>query len=298
MNRFFSRITATFLFIGAIIGLVLSLAAIVLVFPIRTRLEAGLGDILSLSHNGLTTTSDVLDVMDETLTSVDGSLILLVDSTRNAAEKLQTTSDMATSIAGVVGDGFLNVITETQSSLDAASNTARLVDDTLAFISAIPYIGARYAPENTLEDTIQGISTSLDPMSTNLGNIRDDLNNTAKDIGGIQSSLVSLADNLDGMVTSIEKAQTSTQEYMETVDKLIEKVEFAQKNYRTWLTIAAVLMVAFFLWTAAAQIGLIMQAKLMWAANFNAPVKVLPEPREKTSEKKEVEFVEENPDQS
>jgi archaellum component FlaC len=264
MKRFFPRLTAAFLFLGSIIGLLFSIAIIALVFPIRAKLVVGLDESLALTHKGLTTTSNILTTIDNTLTKVDGSLTVLVDSARDTSASLKTTSEMATSIASLVGDSFTAVIDKTQSSLDVAGKTARIVDDTLALIAAVPIIGARYEPENTLEDSINGISTSLDPMTTNLGEVRDDLKQTAEDLGGIRSSLDTLADSLEDILGSVEDTQKSTQEYIATVNTLIDKVEFIQKNFRTWLTILSILAILFFLWMAAAQVGMMMQAKALW----------------------------------
>lgn len=264
MSKLFMRVTSAFLVFGAVIGLLLSLAMIVLVFPAKAAVTTAVGETLSLSHSALTTTAEVLEVVNDTLGEVDSSFSLLVESTRSTAESLKTTSELTSSIAGLVGSGLSNVITETQDSLKAASKTARVVDDVLAVISAVPLFRTKYAPENTLESTIQGISSSLDPMETTLGDIRTDLNQTAGDLGGIRTSLDDLADSLDKISASIDDAQTAADQYQETVDGLIEKVEFAQKNYRTWLTVAAILVIAFFLWMAAAQVGILMQARAMW----------------------------------
>ena len=264
MSKLFIRITSAFLVFGAVIGLLLSLAMIVLVFPAKAAVTTAVGETLTLSHSALTTTSDILEVVDDTLGEVDSSFSLLVESTRSTAESLKTTSELTTSIAGLVGSGLSNVITETQDSLKAASKTARVVDDVLAVISAVPLFKTRYAPENTLESTIEGISTSLDPMETTLGNIRKDLNQTAGDLGGMRTSLDDLANSLEKSSASIDDAQTATEEYQKTVDGLTEKVENAQKHYKTWLTILAILVIAFFLWMAAAQVGILMQGRAMW----------------------------------
>ncbi len=264
MKRFFPRLTAAFMYFGSIVGLLFSIAIIALVFPARAKLVVGLDEGLTLTLKGLTTTSDILTTIGDTLDKVDDSLTVLVDSTRDASESLKTTSEMATSIAGLVGDSFTAVIDKTQSSLVTAGRTARLVDDTLAIITAIPIIGTRYEPENTLEDSINGISSSLDPMTTNLGEVRDDLQQTAEDLGGIRTSLNTLADGLEDILGSVEDTQKSTQEYITTVNSLTDKVEFVQKNFRTWLTILAILTILFFLWMAAAQVGMMIQARALW----------------------------------
>ncbi len=272
MKRFLPRLTAAFLYFGSIIGLLFSIAVIALVFPIRAKLVVGLDESLAVTHKGLTTTSNILTTIDTTLTKVDGSLTVLVDSARDTSESLKTTSEMASSIASLVGDSFTSVINKTQDSLEVAGKTARIVDDTLAIIAAVPIIGARYEPENTLEDSINGISTSLNPMTTNLGEVRDDLKQTAEDLGGIRSSLDTLADSLEEILGSVEDTQKSTREYIATVNTLIDKVEFIQKNFRTWLTILSVLAILFFLWMAAAQVGMMMQAKALWVGFPKEPV--------------------------
>lgn len=264
MSKLFARITAAFLFFGAVIGLLLSLAMIVLVFPVRAKAVVAIGDTLDLTHNALTTTSDILEVVDDTLGEVDSSFSLLVESTRSTSESLKGTSELTTSIAGLVGSSLSKVIGETQQSLEAASKTARLIDDALAIITAVPLFKTRYAPENSLESTITGISTSLDPMESALGNIQEDLDRTAGDLGGIRTSLSGLADSLEKISDSIDDAQTATDEYRKTVDQLIDKVENAQKHYKIWLTILAVLVITFFLWMAAAQVGIMLQARAMW----------------------------------
>jgi len=297
MSKFFARITAAFLFFGAVVGLLLSLAMIVLVFPVKAKIAVAVGDTLDLTYNALTTTSDFLEVVDDTLGEVDSSFSLLVESTRSTADSLKGTSELTTSIAGLVGSGISKVIGETQESLEAASKTARVIDDALAIITAVPLFKARYEPENTLESSITGISTSLDPMESALGNIQDDLDRTAGDLGGIRTSLDDLADSLDNISASIDDAQTSADQYQETVDGLIEKVEYVQNNYRAWLTVAAILIIAFFLWMAAAQVGILMQARAMWTGkplqftSFNAKAKkpVQPAVESKPVEEKQVE---------
>jgi hypothetical protein len=294
MKRFLPRLTATFLYFGSIIGLLFSVAFIALVFPIRAKLVVGLDESLALTHKGLITTSNILTTIDTTLTKVDGSLTVLVNSARDTSESLKTTSEMATSIASLVGDSFTAVINKTQTSLEVAGKTARIVDDTLAIIAAVPIIGARYEPENTLEDSINGISTSLDPMTTNLGVVRDDLKQTAEDLGGIRSSLDTLADSLEDILGSVEDTQKSTQEYLATVNTLIDKVEFIQKNFRTWLTILSVLAILFFSWMAAAQVGMMIQAKALWVGIPKEPVEIRHNGKEKEIE---IEPIEKDPSQ-
>lgn len=264
IEKKYARITASFLFGAALIGLIVSILGIALVFPMRAAAEKITGSFLEASHTTLTTTASVLEAVNRTIGNVDNSIVLLSESTQNAAESLQSTADIAGNVATFVGDSLNNTLTETRTSLETAEKTAAAVDTTLAFITSIPYIGARYNPDKGLAQSIAKINDSLTPMANNLDKLTADLHSTSQDLGGMRSGLTGISENLTEMSESVKEIHQSTLAYQRDVQRTLEQIEFAQKHYKTWLIILTILAIIFFLWAAAAQIGLMLQARALW----------------------------------
>ncbi len=73
--------------------------------------------------------------MDEDLILIQSSLDGLKSSLDSIADSLVTTSSL-------IGDDLNLTLTEVQTAVSSAAVSAEFIDDTLAFIAAIPLLGA------------------------------------------------------------------------------------------------------------------------------------------------------------
>ncbi len=264
MNKLFAKITAGILIGAALTGILLNLTGIVLSFPLRASMERLVGSSLKSAASVMSAALQAADAADKTIGHVDGSIQLLADSTRRAAASLDSASGMAGTLSGLIGEGLARTITQTKESLKKAETTAQIIDNTLAFITGMPLIGHPYPPDQGFSKSIAEINSSLDPLNDSVTRLQSDLKNSAENLGGIHSGLTGIADHLTRINQSLNEIQQSVQEYHQSLEESIQKVEYAQKHYKTWLILLNILAVIFFLLMAASQVGLLLQARMLW----------------------------------
>ena len=122
---------------------------------------------------------------DTSLEQAEKSVALLGATIDNVANTLQTTSEMTASIAGIFGDSLGSVVSKTQQALGTMEASAKLIDDTLGFISAIPFMRVDYDPNMPLAASVADISDSLDPLPENLTAVQGDMENTSENLGSM-----------------------------------------------------------------------------------------------------------------
>ena len=106
------------------------------------------------AQRALDSTEDLLVVADSTLTEAEDNIALIADATKDVAETLDQTSEIATTVADAVGEEFTGVVKNTQTALGALETSAKLVDDTLSFISKVPFVGGKYSNQTPLYSSV------------------------------------------------------------------------------------------------------------------------------------------------
>ncbi|NPV56224.1 MAG: hypothetical protein HPY76_06065 [Anaerolineae bacterium] len=246
---------------GAILGILIAIAGLVAVWLVRGRVQTALQTGVELAVRTVDTTSDTLSVIAATLEQARESLATVETTAHDVAETLDATGDITDTFSGVAGEDMVAVLADAQTALGSMQQSAVLIDDTLAVISGIPLIGARYNPETTLEDGIGKLASSLEPVPESLAEIQTEMQRTTTNLDVLRQDVEELADHLSAIQTNLDDASALVAEYEDIVAELDGHVQQAGSAVQPALTGFAVALSLFFIWMIIAQLSLVLQAR-------------------------------------
>ena len=173
--------------------------------------------------------------------------------------------DVVNQVSTLIGDDLVDVVDQTQSSLVAASTSARLVDDTLSVIGAIPFIGQQYQPEVPLNQSITQIAFSLEYMNTSLLEIQAGVQASGRKVDEVRWLMDDLQRQLAALEPGLLEAQAQLDEYQAILVILHEKQANFQALLPGLLNTIYTLATLVLIWVALSQVGLLLQG-LQWVA--------------------------------
>lgn len=259
MKNILLRFLGIFLVAVALAGVLLCCVGIYGVWRFKGVAESETLALLDLASQtvdsaveGLSSTQVSLEAALESINSLDASLKIVDVTMENSTHFFDTTSQLTSDI-------LPNTIRSTQKAIQTAAQSAKLVDDTLAIIAAIPLVGSGYKPDTPLSDALLEISTSLDALPGTIEGINDDV----LEIKGNMVDLEAQIKNASGQTEQIKNSLGETKSVIVKVNDLAKQIQPRLTNLRTyiprWLNYLVWGLTIFFVWIAIAQIGIIVQ---------------------------------------
>jgi hypothetical protein len=141
-----SSVTAIMMIVAAILGWLISLVGLVGVWSIYPRINSSIGNFVGLANRSLDTSIQLLDSIDATLKAAGGTVAQIQVSLVDVSGTFGNTSPLFSSAANMVGKDFSKMAEDTRIALVSLANTAKIIDDSLRFISSFPLIGQPYNP--------------------------------------------------------------------------------------------------------------------------------------------------------
>jgi hypothetical protein len=259
MQRVMRVLTGILLLSAAVVGWLGSGVGVYAVWHYKAPATMALTQAAITAESGIDATRKLLELVDLTLVQTEKSVALLGDSVDTAASALDASADLADSAAGLISEGISVTLDETQEALDTVATSARLIDDTVAFIAAIPLIGAKYEPEKTLEESIQGLSDSLDNTPESLAKIQGNLETTAEDLNTLQTNLTELSKSVVEIQDGMGESREVLAGYDDSLGKARDFAVKAQTRLPVWMTWLGVGMTVLLVWLFIAQVLLFLK---------------------------------------
>lgn len=259
MKNIFGRVLGSVLIVIAIAGMILCCVGILGVWRFRSTVEGEALAILALANetaksavSGLASTQTSLDAAAESISNLDVSL-----------EAVGVTIDDSThffdTAAVLTSDTFPNTIRTTQKAIQAAAQSAKLVDDTLSVIASIPLIGSDYTPDQSLSDSLGEISTSLDKLPNTIEGLNDDVVQIKGNLVDLESHVEETRVQIERIKSSLSEANDVIVSINDTTKKLQPKLANFGEQIPRWFSYLAWGLTIFLVWFALAQLGLIVQ---------------------------------------
>jgi hypothetical protein len=127
-------------------------------------------------------------------------------------------------------------------------------------LTNIPFLPIeRYAPEISFTDSLEDVSTSLDPISQSLVDMESTLNTTQGNMIMITAQLRIISRNIGDLKTSLFDIQLVLDKYQKVIATAQERVESIRSNLDTIITVTAWIFTIIFIWLGIAQLGLLTQ---------------------------------------
>ena len=234
--------------------------------PVTESLQVGLDHTSTL----LETTDEGLFIIEQVVSNVYSSTLLLNDSSQALAQTMQSTTDFMDSAGEFVGQDLMNTITNTQTALDSAQASAAVIDNVLSSIARVPLLGLQYDPATPLNKAIGNVSSSLDPVQQSLEDFQTNLDTTITNV----QSLTDQVNELDQKITVINKnlsdAQATIKNYRSQVASLKITIANAKNNMAAWITGLATMLTIIILLLVILQVGLFLQGVILLAPEKKA----------------------------
>ncbi len=259
MRKTLYRITGVALIIATVLGLAVSLTGLVGLWRVQPKVTAQLQDSVDLLQRSAQATAELLVVVDGSLEQVEKNVVLMKSAVDNVAASLDGTAAVTRTVGTTVGTDLVKVIRDTQNSLLAVGAGARLVDDTLAVVSAFPLIGARYKPEQPLQTSIQDVSASLEPMPASLLNVQKGFENTAVSFESLKGNVSELGKSVEGIEASLNSAQGVVAQYQSIVSDTQKQLDELHAALPGGVRAVTWVLTGLLLWLFIAQAGLLTQ---------------------------------------
>lgn len=253
------RITGALLILTALVGWMLSGSSLVWLWNTRPHLTQSAQEWVELSSRTLDTTEGMLQVIEDTLVQAEDTLKRLKSTLESTGTSLRSTVTVVGQVGGLVGVDMVKVVDDTQASLVAASASAKLVDDTLRVVAAIPFIGQQYQPKVTLSESITDIAFSLETMNTSLLQIQTGVEDTARKLDEVRWLLEDLSRQVIKIQPGIADARKRVDEYQVIVSEVQQRNTDIGQALPGLLNTIYTLLVLVLIWIIFSQLSIFLQ---------------------------------------
>ena len=254
MKRFLARLTGLLLILDALLGFGLSVAGLVVIWTSQSTVLTRVTSTMDTIEMTVAATTNMLDVVNTTLDQAGANIQAIEASLIDVTAALSTASNVADTVGTMIGEDFTRVIAETQTSLDSVETSAKLIDDTLRIVSAVPFIGARYRPEVPLQETISAVNLSLDELPASFAVVQSEMEQTSTSVDNIQRDLDNLSMTIGEIDTSLTEAKVVLEQYRTVVQILEQEIASLEANLPRWLDYASWSLTIGLIWLLFAQI--------------------------------------------
>lgn len=260
-----TRFTTGLSLLSAVFGVVLAIAGLIATQQVRqplvastnsllTSLNAVLGDVIAT----LTVAEDLTASAEETLLAVENALALV-----NIA--LIGAGALADDTGLLLNTELPATIASARTSLQSASATARVVDDTLSLLTSIPLLPVRrYQPAVPLSTSLTALADELEPLPNSLIEIGDGLQTTGSDLTTLAADLAVLRTELGLIRTSLADVQTVNIQTRADLTDLQTTLSDLQTDLPGLLNTLQWGLTVLFIWLLLSQLAALLTSLQMW----------------------------------
>ncbi len=249
------RILGGALTLFSIISLVLSLLGVYEVWSLRGRVTGSVDESLALMSSTLTTSDRALKDVDSQLTVAQDALASAELAARGVASSMGATSDSLRTSSTIVGTDLPATIRTTQTAILNAQSSAKLIDNLLTTLAAIPFLGLDYRPAVPLNQQLGAMARSLDSLPGLTTDLGSQIGQTATELDNAQAQTTTLADTLHKSQAGFAESRAAVAEFRTRVAKAQDLVGRAQTEAPgaiTWVAIGVTFVLA---WLVVVQVA-------------------------------------------
>jgi hypothetical protein len=260
LRRFLGRVVGITLIVAGIAGLIFSAAGLVILARVEQQLEAVLAEQLELVDRTLTATAEGLSVAETSLAAAREAVKAVEETMGGLSQTINGTAPMLDAVTGLLGEQLPATIETTQETLIAVAASAKIVDDVLALVTAIPFLGLDvYNPDVPLTQGFAEVASSLDGIPDSLSSAQKGLASTKDHLQKVESDFATMAQNIGAIATNLEGAQSVLVQYQEIVFDLQDMMTSARQSLPDWLRMLQIALSLVLVWLGVAQLTLITQ---------------------------------------
>lgn len=281
MRRLTFSTLGILLIAAAIAGILISMIGIVGLWRIEKSAKVSLVDTLDLLGTTIQATHDGLSIASSSLDQADDSLDAVSDMLKATGQSVQDMVPFVESMRQMTTVDLPDALSSTKFAFQSAQASAQVIDNTLAILTAIPFLSTpAYENQPPLSTAFGGVTASLDPISESLVSMDESLSITKSNLGDIDGAFGDIADSMNQIMNSLSDAQGVTGQYLNILEDLSARVETSREKLPATLDTIAWFLTIALIWLAITQIGLLMQGAEMLGLNFVKEMRKVEKPQE------------------
>lgn len=238
---------------AAVLGLLLSLAGLIVVFTVGRQAEAAFMRQLDVLDESLAATGDGLAVSSVTLDDTAATIRSLSQTFVSVSVTITETGPIISTMADLAGQDLPQTVNATRQALDSAQETAQVVDGVLG---ALSIFGLRYNPEVPLSTAIGEVSTSLEGLPAALSEVSRGLTRANDNLITVADDLRMVTVGLNAIAVSVTELTAVVTRYEEVVASLQTEVANVRAAAPGWFFAGRLGLSLLMLWLAVAQLAL------------------------------------------
>jgi hypothetical protein len=267
------RILGVFVMIAGILGLVLSLAGLIMVWVAKPTVAVYTNTTIGTLNESIITSQSVIEItaqaLGATIDSVD-ALSTMLSTTATTVEDTQPVLDEIDIIMSVTLPSTLEATTD---SLYTAQEAAQVLESTIQSLDAFRFLlsdtpllgdlvgqtGEPYNPEKPLADSLGELAANLEGLPDTFVEMSVNLSDTDDNLGSIQENLITMSDSVGLISSSLGKYKGMIIQSQSSLDDLTSILTNIQSNLPTILNGVVIVLTLFFIWLLAAQVVILSQ---------------------------------------
>ena len=209
--KLFQRFMGILLVILAAGSLLISLFALVQVWRLRPTVTTELQSNLQVISGTLRTTTDVLLIAGETLTSTQASISGLESTVKTLGRSIDDTTPMVKSLTVLMREDLPDTVSSAQTSLGSAQQSAKIID---AVLRALTFFNpSLYKPSVPLDQALGQVSQSMADLPASFKTIELGLQDTQVNLTVTKMQIEQIAGQIRQINANLSEAQTVILEY-------------------------------------------------------------------------------------
>ena len=267
------RILGVFVMLAGILGLVLSLAGLVMVWVAKPTVAGYASNTIDTLNGSVVTSQKVVDVTVEALGATIDSVDALSEMLGTTAATVEDTKPVLAEFDKIMSTTLPSTLNAATDSLSAAQEAAKVLESTIqsldAFrflLSSMPLLGdmiklpeASYNPEKPLADSLGELATNLEGLPDTFVKMSASLSATDDKLASVQGNLVTMSDSVQLISSSLGEYQDMLVQSRSSMDNLTSILTNFQSNLPTILNGVAIVLSLLFAWLLAAQVVILSQ---------------------------------------
>jgi chromosome segregation ATPase len=248
--RILKRIVAVVIMVTSVLVLVLGLAGIAGTWMVRSRLDDGLGRIMTAAEAEAVGAQQELDRLDAALAQASTQIAAVEQEVQALGTDLDQNKPLLTALTDRLGVDLAPLAARAREMMDTIRETVAAVNSVVETINALSFV-SKPIPE--LEN-LNALAEEIDSFEAEVQNLRLTIEQRRSEIiaGGV-SIVTTPAARIRG---GLDRAQATVSGYSQRLGTLQEHLSALGATVGQWLTWLAVILTLILLWLALSQAAL------------------------------------------
>lgn len=200
------------------------------------NIEESLVNLIDNARSSVTLFEESLPDMETTFSGINKTL----DNLQTSSEKLPQIFE---NLGNFLGNDFATIAVDGEKSLQSAAAGARIVDETLSFLSQIPFLNIKYKPKQTLEQGLQQLATNFSSITPGLEQIQQDLDTATQDLGSFSKVMEGVSSSLSNIQERVSGLKSITKDFRLRLDSLETSLRQSVSRTQRNLTILLIILI-------------------------------------------------------